>query len=110
MRVAGLAFDEIVIALDQPDTASRIGEYSPAGRDYLVRVPGVAFVPLPDDEVADLLNWLVVECDPEQVPSDFRAYSAEEVAKLRRATLISEAPRVRSEILQSLNSDESAGH
>ncbi len=37
MRVAGLAFDEIVIALDQPDTASRIGEYSPAGRVPILR-------------------------------------------------------------------------
>ena len=32
MRVAGLDFDEVVIPLDQPDTASRIREHSPAGR------------------------------------------------------------------------------
>jgi len=37
MRVAGLAFDEVVIALDRPDTASRIGEYSPAGRVPILR-------------------------------------------------------------------------
>jgi glutathione S-transferase len=37
MRVAGLAFDEIVIALDQPNTASRISEYSPAGRVPILR-------------------------------------------------------------------------
>lgn len=37
MRVAGLAFDEVVVALDQPDTASRIGEYSPAGRVPVLR-------------------------------------------------------------------------
>lgn len=32
MRVAGLDFDEVVIPLDRPDTASRIREYSAAGR------------------------------------------------------------------------------
>jgi len=32
MRVAGLDFDEVVIPLDQPDTASRIREHSAAGR------------------------------------------------------------------------------
>jgi glutathione S-transferase len=37
MRVAGLNFEEIVIPLDQPDTASRIGEFSPAGRVPILR-------------------------------------------------------------------------
>lgn len=32
MRASGLAFDEILIPLDQSDTASRIAEYSPTGR------------------------------------------------------------------------------
>ena len=32
MRMAGLAFDEIVIPLDQPETESQIREHSPAGR------------------------------------------------------------------------------
>lgn len=37
MRAAGLDFEEIVISLDQPDTASRIGEFSPAGRVPVLR-------------------------------------------------------------------------
>ncbi len=37
MRMAGLAFEEILIQLDQPDTASRIREYSPAGRVPVLR-------------------------------------------------------------------------
>ena len=32
MRMAGLAFEEIVIPLDQPETGLRIREHSPAGR------------------------------------------------------------------------------
>ncbi|MDH5410982.1 MAG: glutathione S-transferase family protein [Alphaproteobacteria bacterium] len=37
LRMAGLAFDEIVIPLDQPDTAARIREYSLAGRVPVLR-------------------------------------------------------------------------
>lgn len=37
MRAAGLAFDEIVIPLDQPDTAARIREFSLAGRVPILR-------------------------------------------------------------------------
>ena len=37
MRAAGLAFDEIVIPLDQPDTAARIREFSQAGRVPILR-------------------------------------------------------------------------
>lgn len=37
MRAAGLAFDEIVIPLDQPETAARIAAFSPAGRVPVLR-------------------------------------------------------------------------
>ena len=37
MRAAGLAFDEVVIPLDQPDTASRIASWSAAGRVPVLR-------------------------------------------------------------------------
>ena len=32
MRVCEIAFDEVVIPLDQPDTAAAVGAYSPAGK------------------------------------------------------------------------------
>lgn len=53
------------------------------GREFLVRVPGVAGAPLPDDELTDLLNWMLVTFSREQLPPDFTPYSVAEVALLR---------------------------
>jgi mono/diheme cytochrome c family protein len=74
-----------------------------AGRAYLGRVPGVAFVNLSDVEVADLLNWVVQRFDREHVPKTFPPYSEEEIRTLRREPLISDAYRERARLLQSLS-------
>lgn len=74
-----------------------------AGRAYLGRVPGVAFVNLSDIEVADLLNWVVQRFDGEHVPKTFPPYSEEEIRALRREPLISDAYRERQKLLQSLS-------
>lgn len=72
------------------------------GREYLARVPGVAFAPLSDVDLASLLNWSVITFDPQHVPKDFRPYSAEEVGRLRATPLISEAAEVRRQLLMEL--------
>lgn len=72
------------------------------GRDYLARVPGVAFAPLPDADLAVLLNWTLATFDPEHLPDDFQPYSAEEVARLRARPLVSEAAEYRHELLAEL--------
>lgn len=74
-----------------------------AGRAYLGRVPGVAFVNLPDMEVADLLNWVVQRFDGEHMPKVFTAYSEQEIRALRREPLISDAYRERQKLLRSLS-------
>ncbi len=45
------------------------------GRAFLGRVPGVAFAPLSDLEIADLLNWFVQEFDKPNMPESFLPYS-----------------------------------
>jgi mono/diheme cytochrome c family protein len=55
-----------------------------AGRDYLVRVPGVAQAPASDRELAALLNWVLAEIA--ETPPD-RPYTASEVAALRAKPL-----------------------
>ncbi len=55
-----------------------------AGRAYLVRVPGVAQAPIDNQALASLLNWILREIASS--PPD-PAYSAEEVAALRRQPL-----------------------
>lgn len=56
----------------------------PGGREYLIRVPGVAAAPLPDDSLAELVNWMLKKFDPENIPEDFNPYTREEVSSLRK--------------------------
>jgi mono/diheme cytochrome c family protein len=77
-----------------------------AGRAYLGRVPGVAFVNLTDMEVANLLNWVVQRFDGEHVPKTFLPYLEKEVGALRREPLISEAYRERQKLIRSLSRKE----
>ena len=58
-----------------------------SGREYLVRVPGSANSPLGDAQLAELMNWLLHEFAPAELPADFRPYQAEEVGRLRRQPL-----------------------
>lgn len=58
-----------------------------AGRDYLVRVPGVAQTPMTDEQVAEVLNWVLKNFNAETLPADFRPYTAEEVAAVRGKVL-----------------------
>ena len=74
----------------------------PGGREYLGRVPGVATAPISDADLADLLNWTLYRFDGAHVPADFRPYSAEEIGKLRKAPLRTEAPAVRAELVEKI--------
>ncbi|MBJ7408785.1 MAG: cytochrome C [Phenylobacterium sp.] len=69
------------------------------GREYLGRVPGVAMTDLDDGRLADLLNWTLRRFDPDNLPTDFKPYTAAEIGHLRRAPLRTEAPRVRAELI-----------
>ena len=57
--------------------------HSQAGREFLVRVPGVAQSALSDDEVAELMNWLVVKHSAAQLPDNFAPYTTAEISALR---------------------------
>jgi hypothetical protein len=61
---------------------------SPEGRAYLGRVPGVANAPLPDAELAALLNWTLHRFDAAHIPPDFVPYTAAEIGALRGAPLV----------------------
>jgi len=56
----------------------------PGGREYLVRVPGVAQAPLSDARLAALLNWLITELGTGGASPP---YDAAEVGTLRAAPL-----------------------
>jgi len=61
---------------------------SPEGRDFVVRVPGVAQSPLSNEDTAALLNWMVRTLSDLKVPPGFQDYSASEVQSLRTRPLV----------------------
>ena len=71
----------------------------PGGREYLVRVPGTAQSELDDTRTAALLNWLVREFSPAEVPVDFVPFTAAEVARHRHAPL-TDVDAVRRELVR----------
>jgi hypothetical protein len=61
---------------------------SNAGRRYLVQVPGSSQSPLSDLELAQVLSWMVRNLSAQPVPSDFRDFTAAEIARYRRSPLV----------------------
>jgi hypothetical protein len=51
----------------------------PAGREFVIGVPGVAQSPLSDEETAALLNWMARNLSDVKQPADFVDYTAAEV-------------------------------
>ncbi len=80
-----------------PTLAGRIGYFarSPEGRSYLIQVPNVALNPSSDEEIAALMNWLLYTYSGQQLPGDFKPYSASEVGLLRRERVDTAAQRRR---------------
>jgi hypothetical protein len=73
-----------------PTLLNRVGYFTRAeeGRAYLVQVPNVALSTIHDQELADMLNWMVTKFDAAQLPPDFKPYTGEEVGVLRKVRII----------------------
>jgi mono/diheme cytochrome c family protein len=82
-----------------PSLAGPLGPIvaSAAGRDYVARVPGAAQTPLSDDELAAVLNWVLMEFNRETLPAGFRPLSGSEVAK-SRARALADPLKLRAEL------------
>jgi len=65
----------------------RVFSQTPRGRDFVIRVPGVAQSPLSDEDTAQLLNWMAGNLNDRGGPSTFKAYSAAEVHQARNRPL-----------------------
>lgn len=57
--------------------------HSKEGREFVIRVPGVATSSLPDDKLTEMMNWLLLTYSSEQLPEPFVPFSVAEVAALR---------------------------
>jgi mono/diheme cytochrome c family protein len=72
---------------------------SAAGREYIVRVPGVAQTPMSDEQLAAVLNWVAANFNGDTLPDDFEPYTASEVSKAR-VKVLKDPLRTREEILE----------
>ncbi len=74
---------------------------SPAGRSYVLRVPGAANSMLSDAQLADVLNWIADSYDGEELAGSIARFTAREVAS-QRHTPLAAVQAMRSEIVRQL--------
>jgi hypothetical protein len=72
-----------------PDLRDQVGYFlsTQAGREYLVRLPNVAFYTASNEELAAVLNYMVFTLGGKGVPANAKPYTASEVAALRKSPL-----------------------
>ena len=88
---------------DVPRMKGFVGNFLkvPGGRKFLVQVPGSANAPLDDARLAGLLNWMLAEISADQLPENFRPYTAEEVGRYR-ARPLQDVLAVRVRLIQKI--------
>ena len=88
---------------DIPAMANFVGTFLgvDGGRAYLVQVPGSTNSALNDQQLADVLNWILLTMSAEQLPKPFTPYSAKEVGGFREQPL-TDATAKRSRLLAQL--------
>jgi len=59
----------------------------PEGRAYLMHVPGASNSVLSDAELADVLNWLLIRFDADDLPADVDWFTADDLSRGRRPAL-----------------------
>jgi cytochrome c553 len=77
--------------------------HAPGGREYLSRVPGVTNASINDEDLTDLINWLLVRFDPQHIPKNHQPYTAQEVSQWRAHPLSIGAADKRSNLLLALS-------
>jgi mono/diheme cytochrome c family protein len=72
-----------------PPLAHALGRYmrTPAGRNYVLRVPGAANSVLSDAQLAGVLNWLAQTFDAAELSGNVPLFTAAEVTGLRHSPL-----------------------
>jgi mono/diheme cytochrome c family protein len=88
-----------------PRLANSMGYFLhiPEGRAYLAEVPGVATAPLSDEQIAQVLNWMLLTFSRPQLPEHFLPYTATEIHKYRMHKLV-DVTEVRRRLAAELKS------
>lgn len=78
--------------------------HSEEGREFAIRVPGVASAGLPNDELAELMNWILITYSANELPDNFYPYTAEEIGAQRR-NMETDPEKRRIEVLRQIAKD-----
>ncbi len=72
-----------------PSLQTEIGRLvtSAAGRDYIARVPGASQVPISDERLTAVLNWVLITFNADSLPGSFVPLTVDEVGRSRRNVL-----------------------
>jgi mono/diheme cytochrome c family protein len=72
-----------------PPLAHALGRYmrTPAGRNYVLRVPGAANSVLSDAQLAGVLNWLAQTFNADELSGDVPLFTTAEVTGVRHTPL-----------------------
>jgi hypothetical protein len=86
-----------------PPLKDNIGNFLeiPAGREYLVRVPGSATSALNNRDLAEVLNWIISEFSGGSAGENYERYTASEISRLRIHPL-NEVEHYRTELLAQI--------
>jgi cytochrome c553 len=87
-----------------PKIKDHIGYFlqNQVAREYLVRVPGSANSSLNDEQLAEVLNWMILELGGKSVPTDVKYFTTKEVGTLRQAPLF-EVVEYREKLVKQLS-------
>jgi len=69
----------------------------PAGRAYVVRVPGVSQAPINDEKLTAVINWMLTEFSSETLPDNFKPFTVSEVSRAR-SQLLADPLKLRAEL------------
>ena len=72
------------------------------GREYLIRVPGAANAALDDEQLADLMNWMLRTFGDASQGASWKPFEVSEIAKYRQHPL-NETIEYRAAIIAGLN-------
>lgn len=75
-----------------PNVPTLVGELGdmmsvPEMRDYLVQIPGASSAPIDDEELTEVINWILYEFNSETLPANFKDLTIEEVSEARKNVL-----------------------
>ena len=88
---------------DTPQIKDHLGYFlsTQKGREYLVQVPGSANSALDSQQLAELLNWIIIEFGGNSVPENMQFYTTKEVSSLRKTPLF-EVANYRKQLISEL--------